>query len=157
MYYIFKELDNKIRIIPLAKDKHIYLVLYVDRYSEKDKPFLSDVAIVARTKIVTFSFADSIHFIEELTLFENSNSQNKYFDIVEHMKIVNLRMRLFDTLYISKSETKAIVRIFNNCVTGYSLQGINQYNNFGVSESVLLQYLHYRNIDYKQDYEETSI
>lgn len=60
--------------------------------------------------------------MEELALFDTGNDQNKYLAVAEHQKIKNLKLKnINDNIFISKSEAKAMNRLFNMALMGYSL------------------------------------
>jgi len=144
MYEIFNDLHSNTKVTTLLLDKNIYLIVYAKQAKEdKPKPYAIGIAIFAKTELVTFTFADTIHFIEELNLFEGGNNQNKYFDVVERMQTKNLRLKLKNgnNIYITKSEAKAICKIFSLILSLYSLLRITHDAGFPVTQKYLLDYL----------------
>jgi hypothetical protein len=60
--------------------------------------------------------------MEELSLFDIGNNQNKYLAVAERQKIKNLKLKnVNDNIFVSKSEARAIYRLFNMALMGYSL------------------------------------
>ena len=63
--------------------------------------------------------------MEELALFDAGNDQNRYFTISEYQNTKNLKIKnIRSNIFISKSEAKAMCRLFNLSLNGYSLSTV---------------------------------
>lgn len=114
--------------VPLNLDKNIYLVRAFEIDYDLNKKYLRTALILVNDEIVTSTFTDSIHFMEELNLYDFGNSQNKYLDVTEYQNTKNLRLKLHsETIYLSKSECKAIYRLFNLSFPGYSMTRVLEF------------------------------
>lgn len=114
--------DMVLTKVALSLDKHIYLVRAFEHDFERQKKYLRNAAFLVQCELLTTTFTDTIHFLEELNLFDGGNDQNKYLTIAEHKSTKNLKLKLADnTVFISKSEAKAICRLFNMSLLGYSM------------------------------------
>lgn len=114
--------------VPLCRDKNILLVRGFEVDYKEDKKFMKTALILVGDEIVTSNFSDTVHFMEELNLYDFGNDQNKYLDISEYKSTKNLRLKLEkETVYISKSECKAIYKLFNWSLAGYSLASVLEF------------------------------
>ena len=105
---------------PLNRDKNIYLLRAFLR--ENNKKYLKSSAILISNVLFASNFADTALFFEELNLFEQGNEQNVFFEIVKHQKNINLKLKIKDLkIFISKSEARAMYKIYNLSFVGYSL------------------------------------
>lgn len=87
-----------------------------------NKKYIRNELILVNNQILTSTFSDTVHFMEELSLFDTGNDQNKYLAVAEHQKIKNLKLKnVNDNIFVSKSEARAIYRLFNMALMGYSL------------------------------------
>jgi hypothetical protein len=86
------------------------------------KKYLRNVLILVKDTLLTSTFSDTVHFFEEVALFDIGNDQNKYLDITEYHSTKNLKLKFCShDVFLSKSETKALYRIYNMSFSGYSL------------------------------------
>ena len=111
-------------IIPISLnlDKRIRLIHVFEENISSNKKYIRNELILVNNQILTSTFSDTVHFMEELSLFDTGNDQNKYLAIAEHQKIKNLKLKnVNDNIFVSKSEAKAIYRLFNMALMGYSL------------------------------------
>ena len=111
-------------IIPISLnlDKRIHLIHVFEENISSNKKYIRNELILVNNQILTSTFSDTVHFMEELSLFDTGNDQNKYLAIAEHQKIKNLKLKnVNDNIFVSKSEAKAIYRLFNMALMGYSL------------------------------------
>ncbi len=100
--------------VPLCRDKGISLIRGFEIDFKEDKKFMKTALILVGDEIVSSNFSDTVHFMEELNLYDFGNDQNKYLDITEFKNTKNLRLKLEnETVYITKSECKAIYKLFN--------------------------------------------
>ena len=128
--YGIDELNElEITVIPLNIDKKIYLMRAFEDDFEKKKKYIRSACIIVNNTILTSTFSDTIHFFEELNLFEYSNSQNKYLSITEYKSTKNLKLicESEDNIFISKSEAKAIYKLFNLSFIGYSMSRVLEF------------------------------
>ena len=111
-------------IIPISLnlDKRIHLIHVFEENISSNKKYIRNELILVDNQILTSTFSDTVHFMEELSLFDTGNDQNKYLAIAEHQKIKNLKLKnVNDNIFVSKSEARAIYRLFNMALMGYSL------------------------------------
>lgn len=111
-------------IIPISLnlDKRIHLIHVFEENISSNKKYIRNELILVNNQILTSTFSDTVHFIEELSLFDTGNDQNKYLAVAEHQKIKNLKLKnVNDNIFVSKSEARAIYRLFNMALMGYSL------------------------------------
>lgn len=119
--------DKKCYNIVLTKaalnlDKKIYLIRAFDEDLQVNKKYLISAAILVCDELLTSTFPDTMHWMEELYLFDIGNDQNKYFTVTQHQKIKNLQMKTNNgNIFISKSESKAMYKLFKMSLIGYSL------------------------------------
>ena len=108
--------------VQLCRDKNISLVRGFNLDYEANKKYMKTALIIVGDEIITSNFSDTVHFCEELNLYDTGNDQNKYLDVTEYKSTKNLRLKLEnETVYITKSECKAIYKLFNSSLSGYSL------------------------------------
>lgn len=116
--------------IPLLNNKEIKLFrIYEVEYSN-NSCFIRNECISINDALIVSNFTDVVLFMEELNLFDTGNENNKYFKIVEHNKVKSLKLELKDKIiYISKSEARAIYKIYNLSRQGYSFNRVleNEY------------------------------
>ena len=113
------------KLIPLNLDKKIFLLNIVEKEYDKKKKYIRTQLVVVNGKMLTLRFSDTIHFMEELALFDTGNDQNKYLAVAEHKNIKNLKLKIEnENIFISKSEAKAMYRLFNLSLIGYSLSTV---------------------------------
>ncbi len=114
--------------VPLCRDKGISLIRGFEIDFKEDKKFMKTALILVGDEIVSSNFSDTVHFMEELNLYDFGNDQNKYLDITEFKNTKNLRLKLEnETVYITKSECKAIYKLFNCSLAGYSLANVLEF------------------------------
>lgn len=118
----------KLTTVALNRDKQIYLVRAFEHDLEHEKKYMRSAGFLIKDELLTTTFADTIHLLEELNLFDGGNNQNKYLTIAEHKSTKNLKLRLeANTVFISKSEAKAICRLFNLSLLGYSMTRVLEF------------------------------
>ena len=135
----------ELKIIPVSLnlDKEIYLLhIFEEDYSAKKK-FIRNELILIGNQILTSTFSDTVHFVEELNLFDIGNNQNKYLDITEYQSTKNLKLKNISdkNIFISKSEAKAMYKIFNLAFLGYSVATVLE-REFKLTPQILTQLLH---------------
>jgi hypothetical protein len=111
-------------IIPISLnlDKKIRLIHVFEENMSSNKKYIRNELILVDNQILTSTFSDTVHFMEELSLFDTGNDQNKYLAVAERQKIKNLKLKnVNDNIFVSKSEARAIYRLFNMALMGYSL------------------------------------
>ena len=110
------------KLIILNLDKRIFLLNVLQEDNRAKKKYIRSQLIAVNSQILTFGFSDTLHFMEELALFDAGNDQNRYFTISEHQNTKNLKIKnIRSNIFISKSEAKATCRLFNLSLNGYSL------------------------------------
>lgn len=125
--------------VALNLDKQIYLIRAFEHDFEHERKYLRSAGFLVQNELLTTTFADTIHFLEELNLFDGGNDQNKYLTIAEHKSTKNLKLKLTDhTVFISKSEAKAIYRLFNMSLLGYSMTRVLEFEYRFTPESLTM-------------------
>ena len=135
----------ELTIIPVALnlDKEIHLLHIFEEDHGLKKKFIRNELILVRNQILTSTFTDTVHFLEELNLFDVGNNQNKYLDITEYQSTKNLKLKNISdkNIFISKSEAKAMYKIFNLAFLGYSVATVLE-REFRLTPQLLTQLLH---------------
>ena len=139
------DFDVELTIIPVALnlDKEIHLLHIFEEDRSAKKKFIRNELILVGNQIFTSTFTDTVHFLEELNLFDVGNNQNKYLDITEYQSTKNLKLKNTGdkNIYISKSEAKAMYKIFNLAFLGYSVATVLE-REFRLTPQILTQLLH---------------
>ena len=122
------DIGVELKIIPVSLnlDKEIYLLhIFEEDYSVKKK-FIRNELVLVSNQILTSTFSDTVHFMEELNLFDIGNDQNKYLDVTEYKNTKNLKLKHNgeENIFLSKSEAKAMYKIFNLAFLGYSVASV---------------------------------
>ena len=113
------------KLIVLNLDKRIFLLNVLQEDNSAKKKYIRSQLIAVNSQILTFGFSDTLHFMEELALFDAGNDQNRYFTISEYQNTKNLKIKnIRSNIFISKSEAKAMCRLFNLSLNGYSLSTV---------------------------------
>ncbi len=122
-------------VVYLHNKKQISLVRAFEIDAKKDKKYMRNVLFIVENEVITDNFADTILLKEELKLFDNGDEQNTFFRVVQRelngKKVTSLEFALDggEKIYISKSEAKAIVDIWNMAMQGYSFARILEHEN----------------------------
>jgi hypothetical protein len=147
MFTLKDNLGIELGIIPVALnlDKDIYLLHVFEEDNTLKKKYIRNELVLIKNQILTSTFSDTVHFMEELSLFDIGNDQNKYLAIAEHQKIKNLKLKnINDNIFISKSEAKAMNRLFNMALMGYSLSVVLE-KEYRFTPQDLTKLLHHHN------------
>lgn len=135
----------ELKIIPVAIniDKEIYLLHIFEEDHSAKKKFIRNELVLIGNQILTSTFSDTVHFMEELNLFDIGNNQNKYLDITEYQSTKNLKLKHNgnQNIFISKSEAKAMYKIFNLAFLGYSVAAVLE-KEFRFTPQLLTKTLH---------------
>lgn len=152
MNEIFKLTDDfgaelKIIQVALNLDKEIYLLHIFEEDQSAKKKFIRNELVLVGNQILTSTFSDTVHFMEELNLFDIGNNQNKYLDVTEYQSTKNLKLKhnCDENIFISKSEAKAMYKIFNLAFLGYSVATVLE-KEFRVTPQILTKLLHDNNL-----------
>lgn len=125
----------------LLVKKNIFLIraFNVDHYRKK---YIKNVSIIVEDFIYTSSFCETQLFMEEINLFDKGNLQNNYMKISEIQGIKSLALELPNKkmVYLSKSEAKAIYKIFNISFMGYTLSRLLEDESI-LTEDILIKIL----------------
>lgn len=137
--------DVELKVIPVALnlDKEIFLLHIFEVNLELKKKYIRNELVLVGTNILTSTFCDTVHFMEELSLFDHGNDQNKYLAIAEYKTTKNLKLKYkgIEDIFISKSEAKAMYKIFNLVFKGYSEATVLE-NEFRFTPQLLTRLLH---------------
>ena len=125
--------DNKIIIthVVLNNNKDIKLL----RGFEEDtkKRYMRNIVIMIGDEFITSNVADTMLFKEELALFSYGDKQNKYFfpstRTINQENVYSLELTLNNgkKIYITKSEAKAMVGLWNMSLQGYSFARLLEF------------------------------
>ncbi len=139
----------ELKIIPVALnlDKGIHLLHIFEENHSLKKKFIRNELVLVGDQILTSTFTDSVHLMEEVNLFDIGNEQNKYFKPEQKHGIKNLRLKHEgdDDIFISKSEAKVMYKIFNLAFIGYSVATVLE-NEFKLTSQLLTQILHHNKL-----------
>lgn len=139
--------DNGVELlpisIPLDANQGIYLIQIFEENHEARKKYLRGELILVRDYILTSTFCDTVHFMEEINLFDSGNDQNRYLGIAEYKATKNLKLKYDgDTdIFISKSVARSMYKIFNLSFSGYSMATLLE-REFRLTPQILTQLLH---------------
>ncbi len=136
-------IELKIISVSLNLDKEIYLLHIFEEDLHMKKKFIRNELILIGNQILTSTFCDTIHFMEEINLFDVGNSQNKYLEISEFKSTKNLKLKHNgeENIFLSKSEAKAMYKIFNLAFMGYSVATVLE-REFKLTAQLLTKFLH---------------
>jgi len=146
---IYDEDGIELKIVPIALnlDKNIYLLhIFEENYNIKKK-YIRNELILIEEQILTSTFSDTVHFMEELFLFDVGNNQNKYFEISQYKNTKNLKLKIDNenSIFISKSEARSMYKIYNLAFVGYSMAIVLE-NEFKFTPQILTKLLHDNNM-----------
>ena len=145
IFYLRDNFGVELQIIPVALnlDKEIHLLHIFEEDHNAKKKFIRNELILIGDQILTSTFSDTEHFMGDLNLFDIGNNQNKYLDIAEYHNTKNLKLKHNGdkNIYISKSEAKAMYKIFNLAFLGYSVATVLE-REFRLTPQHLTQLLH---------------
>lgn len=120
--------DITLTKVGLNFDKEIYLLRAFEEDQFAKKKYLRTAGILVGDELLTSTFADTTHFMEELNLFDFGNNQNKYFAVTEYIGTPNLKLKIDDkNVFISKAEAKTMYKLFNMSLIGYSLARVLEF------------------------------
>lgn len=139
----------ELKIIPVALnlDKEIYLLHIFEEDHSANKKFIRNELVLVCNQILTSTFSDTVHFFEEISLFDFGNNQNKYLDVTEYQSTKNLKLKHNgdENIFISRSEAKAMYKIFNLAFLGYSVATVLE-KEFRLTPQELTKLLHCSNL-----------
>jgi len=137
--------ERELKIVPVALnlDKEIYLLHIFHEDQKLNKKFIRNELVIIGNTILTSTFSDTVHFMEEIKLFDFGNKQNKYLNVTEYKATKNLKLiyQGVQDIFISKSEALAMYKIFNLAFIGYSVATVLE-NEFRFSPQMLTKLLH---------------
>ena len=148
MFTLKDNLGIELGIIPVALnlDKDIYLLHVFEEDNTLKKKYIRNELVLIKNQILTSTFSDTVHFMEELNLFDVGNNQNKYLDIAEYQNTKNLKLKHNGdgNIFISRSEAKAMYKIFNLAFLGYSVATVLE-KEYRFTPQDLTKLLHHHN------------
>lgn len=139
--------DNGIELLPIAipldDNQGIYLIQIFEQNHEVKKKYLRGELILVKDCILTSTFCDTIHFMEEINLFDAGNDQNRYLAVTEYKSTKNLKLKYDGNVdvFISKALARGIYRIFSLSFAGYSTAALLE-REFRLTPQLLTQLLH---------------
>lgn len=139
--------ENGTKLFPIAialdRDQEIYLIQIFEQNHEAKKKYLRGELILVKDCILTSTFCDTIHFMEEINLFDAGNEQNRYLSVTEYKSTKNLKLKYDGNtdIFISKSVARGMYKIFNMSFSGYSTSALLE-KEFRLTPQILTQLLH---------------
>ena len=151
--------DIEISHVVLNQDKDIKLLRGFKQDKDNKKKYMRNFVIMIGDEFVTSNIADSMLLKEELFLFNQGDIQNKYFfpstRKLEQESVNSLVLTLENgrKIYISKSEARAIVALWNMSMQGYSFSRLLEYEKAQTLETwtVALELNGYLQLELKVD------
>jgi len=125
--------DILITHVVLNQQKDIKLLRGYEEDYDNKKRYMRNFVIMIKNEFITSNIADSMLFKEELSLFEKGDDQNKYLKLTSRLigkkQNISLKLNLADKseIFISKSEAKAIVKLFEMSLQGYSFARLLEF------------------------------
>jgi len=119
--------------VMLNNDKNIKLLRGFEEDERTKKRYIRNIVIMVESEFVTSNIADTMLFKEELALFNFGDSQNKYFfpatRNINKESVFSLVLTLGDgkKIYITRSEAKAMVGLWNMSLQGYSFARLLEF------------------------------
>ncbi len=132
---IFKDELNKpeLTVVPLNNKHEISLLRAFEVDIKTQKKYMRNVVFMIQDEFITDNMADSVLLKEELILFDKGDEQNTFFQLksrkIKESHILSLSLTLDSgkTIYISKSQARAIVSLWNMAMMGYSFARILEF------------------------------
>ena len=132
---IFKDELNRpeLTVVPLNNKHEISLLRAFEVDLKTKKKYMRNVVFMIQNEFITDNMADSVLLKEELILFEKGDEQNTFFQLksrkIKESHILSLSLTLDSgkTIYISKSQARAIVSLWNMAMMGYSFARILEF------------------------------
>jgi len=132
---IFKDELNRpeLTVVPLNNKHEISLLRAFEIDTKTQKKYMRNVVFMIQNEFITDNMADSVLLKEELILFEKGDEQNTFFQLksrkIKESHILSLSLTLDSgkTIYISKSQARAIVSLWNMAMMGYSFARILEF------------------------------
>lgn len=124
--------DNYLRatVVPLNHDLGISLIRGFEIDFDEKKSYIRNMCVLVQNELVTSTYADTVLFFEELSLFEHGNDQNTYFDITEYKNTKNLKLKNHEKdIFISKSIAKSMYKVYNMSYMGYSVKRLLEFEH----------------------------
>ncbi len=132
---IFKDELNRpeLTVVPLNNKHEISLLRAFEVDLKTKKKYMRNVVFMIQNEFITDNMADSVLLKEELILFEKGDEQNTFFQLKSrkikesHILSLSLKLESGKTIYISKSQARAIVSLWNMAMMGYSFARILEF------------------------------
>jgi len=132
---IFKDELNRpeLTVVSLNNKHKISLLRAFEVDLKTQKKYMRNVVFMIENEFITDNMADSVLLKEELILFEKGDEQNTFFQLksrkIRESHILSLALKLDSgkTIYISKSQARAIVSLWNMAMMGYSFARILEF------------------------------
>ena len=132
---IFQDELNRpeLTIVPLNNKHEISLLRAFEVDTKTKKKYMRNIVFMIQNEFITDNMADSVLLKEELILFEKGDEQNTFFQLKSrkikesHILSLSLKLESGKTIYISKSQARAIVSLWNMAMMGYSFARILEF------------------------------
>lgn len=132
---IFKDELNRpeLTVVPLNNKHEISLLRAFEVDTKTKKKYMRNIVFMIQNEFITDNMADSVLLKEELILFEKGDEQNTFFQLKSrkikesHILSLSLKLESGKTIYISKSQARAIVSLWNMAMMGYSFARILEF------------------------------
>ncbi len=123
----------ELTVVPLNNKHEISLLRAFEVDTKTQKKYMRNVVFMIQNEFITDNMADSVLLKEELILFEKGDEQNTFFQLKSrkikesHILSLSLTLESGKTIYISKSQARAIVSLWNMAMMGYSFARILEF------------------------------
>ena len=138
---ITKDVKNDIHITTVMLSKKNDIKLLRGFELDGKKKYMRNYVIIIKNEFITSNISESVLLREELLLFDRGDGANQFCKInkrkVGEEFRISLKIELTNKkpIYISKSEAKSIVSIFNMALMGYSFSRLLEFENKQTLES----------------------
>ena len=127
--------------------------------AKSDKRYMRNIVIMIGDEFATSNIADSILLKEELALFDRGDAQNKYLfpsdRMIKKERVNSLILKVSDNseIFVTRSEAKAIVTLWNMSMQGYSFSRLLEFETKQTLESwtMLLEENGYLQLENEED------
>lgn len=142
--------------VVLNQKKDIKLLRGFEDNKISKKRYMRNIVVMIENEFITSNIADTMLWKEELMLFEKGDEQNNFFDIVtrkiNNKQNISLKLELSNKkeIFITKSEAKAICKMFDMALQGYSFSRLLEFETKQNVESWAVALNHFGYLEYKE-------
>lgn len=120
-YFIPAPLDVEKKSLNDELDINLLRVFEIDLIEKKR--YIRSFAILINNTLFAMNIKETEIFINELSLFEKGDKNNRFFDMVSKESVTSLKLksRTINNFYITKSQAKSIVEYYNKLNRNYNM------------------------------------